>query len=78
MRYEKDMTGVLFINDRRSRDGQPELKGRCLINGRTLWISAWKKTPKKGGADFWSLAFDEPERDRPRSSQERDDDKIPF
>jgi hypothetical protein len=46
---QKDLSGVLFRNDRR-RDGKqdPNLQGSCTIDGRRYWISAWTNTVQRG------------------------------
>jgi hypothetical protein len=79
---QKEMSGVLFRNDRR-RDGKqdPNLQGSCTIDGRRYWISAWTNTVQRGerrGEKYVALSF-RPAEERP----ERDlaagrDDDIPF
>ena len=58
MEYEKDMTGVLFVNNDRKNDKQPNLKGRVIIRGEKFWLSAWTKTSEKAG-EYISLAVAE-------------------
>ncbi len=81
MGYDNNMSGVLFKNDRRTKDTQPTHTGNCEIEGTEYWISAWVKEGKKG--KFFSLAFkakDEApsQRREPRHPQEDFDDDIPF
>jgi hypothetical protein len=67
MAYEqRDFSGTLFPNDRKSADNQPDYRGECKIGGKVWAISAWIKQGQRG--EFLSLAFSEP---RPRDSQEQ-------
>lgn len=77
----KDLTGVLFKNDRKEQPNHPDRKGSCLIDGKEYWVAGWLKDGK--GGQFLSLAFtakdaakSAPKRDdfKPR----REDDPIPF
>lgn len=52
----RDMSGSLFLNDRKNAETHPDWKGRCLINGRSFWMSAWVKRTDKG-VQFFSLSF---------------------
>lgn len=55
MAYEqKDMTGVLFRNDKKTIDKQPTHRGRIIIGGVEYLLSAWVKEGKNG--KFFSLA----------------------
>lgn len=59
MAYEvKDMSGSLFINDKREKDTHPNWTGSGKINGKDVWISAWVKQTKNG-QDWLSLSFKE-------------------
>ncbi len=57
--FDNNMTGALFPNDRKSTDTQPNYTGKCEIEGRTLYISAWINT-SKAGKSYLKLAFNEP------------------
>jgi hypothetical protein len=80
---QKDMSGVLFRNDRR-RDGKqdPNLQGSCTIDGRRYWISARTNTVQRGerrGESYIALSFwaaeERPEHERAAG---RDDDALLF
>ena len=78
---QKDMSGVLFKNDRR-RDGKedPHLRGSCTIGGRRFWMDAWTNTVQRGdrqGDKYISLKFRRAEERHGRDAAGRDDD-IPF
>ena len=63
MSYEmKDMTGSLFINDRKKADKHPDYKGRIKVNGQEYWISGWKK---HGKTDWISFAISPKEAPQP-------------
>lgn len=63
MNEPKDMTGVLFRNDRKEKDAHPDRKGSCLIGGVEYWVAGWLKDGKNG--QFLSLAFTP--KDQPRA-----------
>ena len=44
MAYEaKDMNGSIFVNDKKTKDNQPDRRGSCKIDGVEYWISGWLK-----------------------------------
>lgn len=55
-----DMTGVLFVNDRKERDNQPDYTGRLTMNGQDWRIAGWKKT-SNSGSTYLSLKISEQE-----------------
>ncbi len=89
---QKDMSGILFKNDRKESDKHPDYTGNARIDGRDYWMSAWLKDGKKG--KFMSFAFkpkdDKPTREKPadikppmgngprRSQRDDMEDEIPF
>ena len=52
----KENSGVLFINDRKQTENQPDRKGTARIGGVDMWISGWVKKDKNGNP-FMSLSF---------------------
>lgn len=85
--YDNNMTGALFVNDKKQSDNHPDRKGSCEIDGVEYWISGWiKKT--KDGKQFLSLSFrvkDEGSGGGRSSSSKpadrkppKDDNEIPF
>jgi hypothetical protein len=78
---ERDNSGSLFVNDRKETDKHPDWSGKGIIDGKPVWISAWKKEGAKG--KYLSLAFKDRDatakpkttnRERPR----QDEDDIPW
>lgn len=53
--FDDTNRGVLFTNDRKQRDNQPDYKGSINIAGVDYWLSAWTKQGQKG--DFLSLSL---------------------
>jgi hypothetical protein len=69
---QRDNTGVLFDNSRRKKTpNHPDLRGKAMVNGQMVWISAWSKTSEAGN-DYLSLAFSLMEDRQPQ-----DDDEPP-
>lgn len=56
MSYEqKDNSGSLFKNDRKTQDSHPNATGSAKIDGVDYYISAWTKDGQKG--KWQSLSF---------------------
>lgn len=53
---QKDMTGALFVNDRKASDKQPDRTGRALIDGKEYYVSGWINKDRNG-APYLKLAF---------------------
>lgn len=83
MQEQKDMTGVLFKNNRKQNDKQPDYTGKAMIEGYEYQLGAWIKTPAKGGDKFMSITFrsherEDERRDTPAAVNGELDDDIPF
>jgi len=87
MEYDNTNRGVLFKNDRKEKESQPDYKGSYTDgNGSEFWLSAWLKKDKNGNT-FMSLsttAKDEVHnngmaqaRQAAKPTQELEDD-LPF
>ena len=72
--YDNELRGVLFKNDRKGNDSQPDYKGQCEIDGVEYWISSWIKEGQKG--KFMSLSF-QPKDDKPKKKQQRTREEEP-
>lgn len=77
--YDNTNSGVLFKNDRKQNEKQPDYKGNINVNGTEFWLSAWIKEGKKG--KFMSLSVqpkdDQPTPQTPDYGTDIDPD-IPF
>lgn len=78
-REQKDNSGVLFQNHKKSSENSPGWKGQGRIDGVDMWISAWVK-PGRNDEKFISLAFTP--KDKQTVQQKLDQQKpagdIPF
>jgi hypothetical protein len=84
---QKDNSGSLFKNDRKTSDNHPNAKGTAMIDGVEYYVSAWTRKDKNGNP-WQSLAFtakDDTRQSAPpdaRASNSRApddlDDTIPF
>lgn len=75
---QREMTGVLFKNEKRKSDRAPEYTGECTIDGKVLRIAAWLKDGRNG--KFMSIQFSEPQQQSGGGSRSRsnDDDSREF
>lgn len=80
---QKDLSGSIFKNLKKTNDNQPHMSGSALIDGVEYWVSAWTKPEDKNGNRWQSLAFTK--KDQPVKTQEQVnkaladmDDDIPF
>lgn len=80
MAYEaKDMNGSIFVNDKKTKDNQPDRRGSCKIDGVEYWISGWLKDTN--GKKWMSLSFtkkEEQQGSQAKSEPTTSDDEIPF
>lgn len=91
-KYDNNLTGVLFRNDRKESDKHPQYKGSCEIDGVQYWISSWMNESSKG-VKYMSLKFSRKEEQQrqqrqnlKRSAQRAEvvdygddlDDSLPF
>lgn len=81
MAYEqRDNSGSLFKNDKKTSDKHPDYKGSAMINGEEFWLSAWVKDGKSGKFMSVSLQPKEESSAPAKSSrkEESSDDEMPF
>jgi hypothetical protein len=80
MSQKRDMSGTLGRNTRKEKETHPTHTGRCVVDGKEYWISAWTKEGNDG-SKFFSLAFkprEEQAQQKPAPAGGEFDDDIPF
>ena len=55
MTTDRNNSGTLAKNDRKTLDRHPDIRGQCIIDGRAYWIAGWQRKNEYG--TFYSLAF---------------------
>ena len=90
--YDNTNRGVLFKNDRKEKDTQPNMKGSINVEGVEYWVIAWTKEGQNGKFISLSLTPKEqtqtaaqavqqvapPQRQQAAPVLEDLDDSIPF
>ena len=62
MAYEqKDLTGSLFKNERKTTDQHPGMTGSALIDGVAYFVDSWKNVDSKG-QPYLSMKFKRKEK----------------
>jgi hypothetical protein len=57
MAYEqKDNSGSMFINDKKTISNHPDYTGRIMVDGKMYYVSSWYKKPE-GKKAFFSIAL---------------------
>lgn len=56
MEYDNTNRGVLFKNDRKERDTQPDYNGSINVGGIEYWLNAWVKESQSTGKKFFSMS----------------------
>ena len=79
MTQQRDNSGALFANERKTKDTQPDRTGSAMIDGVEYWVSGWINKPKNGGNQYLSMIFKKKEEDAAKSANvDKFDDDIPF
>ena len=88
MSFDPELKGTLGENLYKKADKEPDMKGKCQINGTNYNISGWLKEGKTG--PFYSLSFSVKEKPeaaaagskiiKPQAKPVADiqDDEVPF
>jgi len=76
MKIDKDNSGLLFPNHKKTTEKHPNLKGTALIGGVEYWVSGWVNLDKNQ-QKYISLKFDIKGEGKSKVQKKLDDD-IPF
>jgi uncharacterized protein (DUF736 family) len=68
-------TGVLFKNNKKTTDKQPDYTGNMLVGTTEMQLAAWIKEGKNG--KFMSLKMSEP-NSKTETTSTNDGDDMPF
>lgn len=81
----KDNTLVLFVNDNKTQEKQPDYRGKATVGGVEYKCAGWKQIGKNTGTVYLSVKLEEvqdeqsaplpPPKPKPRPA---DEDEIPF
>lgn len=77
---QKNNSGAIFKNDKKTAENQPDYKGKGVVDGKEVQIALWLKESKTG-TKYFSAAFSEPyvKPDTAAPVQSSDDsDGLPF
>jgi hypothetical protein len=55
VQQQRERSGILFKNDRKTKDSHPDYKGSATVGGEEFYLSGWLKQGRNG--KFLSLAF---------------------
>ena len=77
---EYDNSGVLFVNDRKEKESQPDYTGNIVMGGVKKRLAGWKKTSKSDPSmTFLSISVsDFQEKKEEPVQQTSDQDDLPF
>lgn len=81
--YDDTNRGVLFKNERKTKDSQPDYNGKGNFGGQEFEIAGWIKEAKTSGKKFISFSF-QPPRDaanqepRVAAEQQSQEEETPF
>lgn len=66
---QKDNSGAMFLNDRKTQENQPDYMGKVTIAGQVYYVSCWVKEPNDPDKkNYLSLAFSLPKKAQPQEA----------
>lgn len=78
--FNDELRGALFPNDKGGNPSRPDMRGRCVIEGKGYKMSAWTRTAKTTGQRYLSIAWtrDETLDPAPEAATAAAQDDLPF
>jgi hypothetical protein len=73
MAYDNTNRGVLFVNDRKEKDTQPDRTGTLNVDGVEYFLDGWLKT-SESGRQFLSVSVKRKDK-QPQAAQEPRNDR---
>ena len=73
----KDNSLALFMNDKKSKDTEPMLTGKGLVNGTEYRVAAWKNV-SKAGKPYLSIKLSLPQDNGSSYSKPKQEEDFPF
>lgn len=58
--FDNTNRGVLFKNDNKEKETQPDYSGNINVEGKEFSLAAWIRTSKDGSKKFLSVSVSEP------------------
>ena len=78
MTYDNTNRWVLFKNDRKEKETQPDMTGNINVDGKEFWLSAWTKQSEKW-TKFLSISIKEKDATESKASDDLDvTSDLPF
>lgn len=76
---QRDNSGSLFGNNRKTQDNHPDRTGKAMIGGVMYWVNAWEKTTRDG-KQWFSLSFKEitDEQHKPQQTPQPKQEQKPY
>lgn len=59
-KFDNNMRGAIFNNDKKSADTHPDMTGKVEIDGKEYLVSAWWKKSQKVKGEFLTFNLREP------------------
>ncbi len=80
MPEQYDNSGVLFVNDRKEKETQPDYTGNIVMGGVKKRLAGWKKTSKSDPSmTFLSISVSDFQEQKEEPVQQKSDqDGLPF
>ncbi len=80
MPEQYDNSGVLFVNDRKEKETQPDYTGNIVMGGVKKRLAGWKKTSKSDPSmTFLSISVSDFQEQKEEPVQQKSDqDDLPF